>query len=117
MVKKVPLGKDLYTFKTVSAEFMILSRVKHPRIVKLIKFYQTEDDWNFVLEHMKHGSLRHMLIKFKKNKWKFGQNDLLALFMDVASGLKYLHSKSIIHRDLKPENILVDVSHRLKVVT
>lgn len=116
MVKKVAVGKDLLTFKAVNAEFMILSQVKHPRIVKLIKFYQSKVDWNFVLEYMKNGSLRHMLIKFKKNQWKFGQADLLALFMDAVSGVKYLHSKGIIHRDLKPENILVDENHRLKVI-
>lgn len=116
VVKKISVGKDnIYTFKTVKAEFTILSRVKHPRIVKLIKFYQSKVDWNFLLEYMKNGSLRHMLIKFKKNKWKFGASDLLALFMDVVSGVKYLHSIGIIHRDIKPENILVDENHRMKV--
>lgn len=35
--------------------------------------------------------------------------------MDVAVGVKFLHSKAIIHRDLKPDNILVDTKHRLKI--
>lgn len=67
--------------------------------------------------------------------WKFGQDDrkldqkksfksfssrflfllVLALFMDIVSGTKYLHSKGIIHRDLKPENILADENSRLKL--
>lgn len=72
-------------------------------------------DWNFVLEYAERGSLRTMLVKYQRNKWKFGQEDLLSLFMDFAFGVKYLHSKRIIHRDLKPENILVDEKHRLKI--
>lgn len=59
--------------------------------------------------------MRDMLNKFKSNKWKFGQSDLLSLFMDVAVGVRYLHNIGIIHRDLKPDNILVDEKHRLKI--
>lgn len=115
VVKKIPIDKDSYTFKTVQAEFTILSQIKHPRIVKFITFYQTAIDYNFVLEYMINGSLRTMLDNFIKNQWKFGQSDLLALFMDIAFGLKHLHSKGIIHRDLKPENILIDENNRLKL--
>ena len=86
------------------AEFMVLSQVKHPRIVNLITFYQTKNDWNFVLEYMKNGSLRCLMGYYKKNQYKLNQNDLLAMFMDVAFGVKYLHSKGIIHRDIKPVN-------------
>lgn len=117
MVKKVPIGTTNWStnFKTVKAELAILNQVKHPRIVRLITFYQTLVDWNFVLEYMQKGSLRSMLVRYQKNSWKFGQDDLLCLFMDIAFGVKYLHSKGIIHRDLKPENILIDENHRLKI--
>ena len=115
VIKKIPISEGTYTFKTVSSEFQILSQMKHPRILKLITFFQTTQDWNFVLEHMKNGSLRDTFKKFKANKWKFGQTDLLNLFMDIVFGVKYLHSRGIIHRDLKPENILVDEDHRLKI--
>lgn len=84
---------------------------------------------------MPRGSLREMFFSFKSKMWKFGQDDrkldqkksfksfssrflfllVLALFMDIVSGTKYLHSKGIIHRDLKPENILADENSRLKL--
>lgn len=115
VVKMVPITEGTYAFKVVSSEFDILSQIKHPRILKMITFFQTDDAWNFVLEYMKNGSLRETFDKFKLNKWKFGQPDLLNLFMDVVNGLKYLHSRGIIHRDLKPENVLVDEDHRLKI--
>lgn len=114
-VKKIPISQATYPFKTVIAEFLVLSKIKHPQILKMLTFFQTNTDWNFVLEYMPNGSLRHILVKFKNNKWKFGETDLLSLFMDILNGVKHLHSVGIIHRDLKPENILVNENHRLKI--
>lgn len=115
VVKKIAIAKESYSYKSVQAEYTILSQIKHPRIVRLVGFYQTCMDWNFLLEFMEKGSLRCLITRYNKNHWKLGQHDLLSLFMDIAYGLKYLHSKEIIHRDLKPENILVDGDHRMKL--
>ena len=35
--------------------------------------------------------------------------------MDIAYGLRFLHSKNIIHRDVKPENILMTADYRIKL--
>lgn len=114
VIKKIPFAED-YSRKTVAAELDVLLSVSHPRIVRLILFYPSKVDWNFILEYMEKGSLNDILKRYKSNRWKFSQSDLLALFMDVVVGVKFLHSKAIIHRDLKPDNILVDTSHRLKI--
>lgn len=64
---------------------------------------------------MTKGTLRENLIKCAKDSKKFSQEGLLTRFMDVLSGLKYLHKNGIIHRDLKPENILISEDNRLKI--
>lgn len=114
VIKKIPFAEG-YSQKTVAAELEVLTNVSHPRIVGLILFYASQVDWNFVLEYMERGSLQDMFRNYRQKSWKFGESDLLALFMDVAVAVKYLHSKAIIHRDLKPDNILVDNNHRLKI--
>lgn len=115
VVKQVPVSSSTYSFQTVLAEFEILSNIKHPRILRMIDFYQTSTDFNFVLEYMENGNLRETFNQYLENNWKFGQDDLLKLFMDIVAGVWYLHSSGIIHRDLKPENILLDENHRLKI--
>lgn len=37
------------------------------------------------------------------------------LFLDIVSGLQYIHNKGIMHRDLKPPNILIDRDNRAKI--
>ncbi|CAI5460829.1 unnamed protein product [Closterium sp. Yama58-4] len=39
----------------------------------------------------------------------------LAVLVDVADGLSFLHSRRIVHRDVKPANVLLDADMRAKV--
>lgn len=36
-------------------------------------------------------------------------------FLQILSGVEYLHSRGVAHRDLKPENILLDERDNIKI--
>lgn len=102
-------------YKSVLTEFNILTKCKHPRIVKFIEFFNSTSNWNFIFEYMELGSFRNILDKHRKSRSIIPQKSVACYFMDIVFGLKYLHRKNITHRDLKPENILMDNEHRLKI--
>ena len=96
-------------------EFEIFKTLDHPNIIKLIDFFPTQTDYNFVMEYAENGTLRSMIYRYQEHKWKMSHSDLVDIFMDIAYGLRYLHSKNIIHRDIKPENILMASNYRVKL--
>lgn len=102
-------------YKSVLTEFNILTKCKHPRIVKFIEFFNSASNWNFIFEYMELGSLRNILEKNVRCHRIISQSCVSCYFMDIVFGLRYLHRKNITHRDLKPENILIDNENRLKI--
>ncbi|POG61822.1 kinase-like domain-containing protein, partial [Rhizophagus irregularis DAOM 181602=DAOM 197198] len=57
-----------------------------------------------VLEYADEGNLRDYLkVKFDSLQWE----NKIRMALDIACGLKCLHSRDIVHRDLHSKNILV----------
>ncbi|KAI1177316.1 CAMK/CAMKL/CHK1 protein kinase [Nemania sp. FL0916] len=84
---------------------------QHPNIIEW--FATGEDDvWRWIaMEFAEGGDL------FDKIEADVGVTDDIAhlYFLQLISGVSFMHSKSVAHRDLKPENILMSDSGNLKL--
>lgn len=85
--------------------FIVLDRLYDTLEQRLKKWKKTERQAKSVIGAMTGG---------KKKKNALGLEQMLTAY-DLATAMKYMHSKNIIYRDLKPENIGFDVRGDVKI--
>ncbi|XP_050211253.1 putative serine/threonine-protein kinase-like protein CCR3 [Mercurialis annua] len=104
------------------SEIEFLSRLHHKHLVRLIGFYEDENERLLVYEYMKNGELsRHLHDKkFNEmnnsmiNSWKMR----IKIALDAVRGIDYLHNYAVppvIHRGIKSSNILLDSNWTARV--
>lgn len=96
--------------QNIASEKDILSQLSHPRVIKLIEYFEEGDDVVFVMEYIENGDLYKKLMKEG-----FTEAQVAKYILQVIEGLEYLHSKNIIHRDIKPENLLLTADDDIKI--
>jgi serine/threonine protein kinase len=86
--------------------------IRHPHILIFYGAGVNSNDHPFlVTELMVNGSLRRLLDSSEPITW----SQRFTFARDIASGMRYLHSKFTVHRDLKAENCFLDARLRVKV--
>ncbi|KAL6533645.1 hypothetical protein OROHE_013478 [Orobanche hederae] len=100
-------GQGLLEFKT---ELILISKLQHVNLVKLIGFCIHGDDKMIIYDYMHNKSLDCFLFS-PSEKEQLDWQKRVDIIEGIAQGLLCLHKYSrvrIIHRDLKPSNILLD---------
>ncbi|CAI5955713.1 unnamed protein product [Closterium sp. NIES-65] len=100
------------------SEVKAMARLQHPRLVPLLGYCIDYNESSrqmeqiIVSQFMPNGDLSHRTGAGAK---PMSLQQRLAVLVDVADGLSFLHSRRIVHRDVKPANVLLDANMRAKV--
>ena len=120
-------SKKKYALKVINKDFLsrterteealverlILSRCKHPSIVRLSVSFQSKNKLFFVMEYCPNKDLDDLLRKLGTL-----DSDLaLQIISELVNVIDYLHNEmDISHNDLKPSNILLDANFHIKLI-
>jgi hypothetical protein len=96
---KIP--KHGHCTQLLELEIKALAGLQHPHVIRLVGCAEEEGKHLYLMERMDK-SLSKML-----EDCPLPLVQGIDMMIQIAEGVRYLHSKNIVHRDLKPENILV----------
>lgn len=85
-------------------EAQTIARLSHKSIVQIYDFGLTADGTAFYVMDFIAGKT---LLAVVKEQGQLETRKALAIFIEVADGLAYAHSRRLVHRDIKPSNIML----------
>jgi serine/threonine protein kinase len=93
-------------------EYELISRLEDQNIVKIYAQSYTEEFMYMIMEYFPHGDLHKRITRNKG----LPLPEALRYLVQIANGLRAIHSCGIVHRDLKPSNIMFRADDSLAII-
>lgn len=95
---------DYQTYQRFLREARIAGSFSHVNLASVYDYGESEDGYPFiVMDYVDGFSLRDLL----RRKEPIDVPRAIEIFIQICSGLTYVHERGLVHRDLKPSNVMV----------
>ncbi len=95
-------------------EAMILAKLDHPNICRLIEFFPDGQNYAIVMEYVEGTELKELLQQQSNGLLPFDKAFRIA--KQSLSAFQYAHDNGILHRDIKPANIMINKEGNIKIM-
>ena len=85
--------------------------MRHPNVIQLYEIIETEKELYMIMEYCNGGELFDYIVKHTR----LSEKQACKFYLELISGIEYIHQSGVCHRDLKPENILLDANYHIKI--
>ncbi|XP_058467062.1 serine/threonine-protein kinase stk11-like [Malaya genurostris] len=108
-LRRIPNGEQ-----NVRCEINLLRKLHHNNVIELLDvLYNEEKQKMYLIMEYCVGGLQEMLDSVPTKKLPMHQAH--SYFVQLLSGLEYLHGMGVVHKDIKPGNLLLTLDHTLKI--
>lgn len=94
-------------------EAMILAKLDHPGITKLLEFFPDGNNYAIVMEYVEGVELKKVL---QQQKGLLPFDIAIKIAKQALDAFQYAHENGILHRDIKPANIMIDKNGNAKIM-
>ena len=108
------MKEDQLKISIIEREVKILHKLKHPGIVRILKYHIGPKYICLIMEFGGNQSLNDLVAK--QPHMRMSEETAKPLVKQVIEALAYCHKNSVYHRDIKLDNILVDEDMRIKLI-
>lgn len=96
--------------KKVTAEFCIGSTLHHGNIIETLDIVHERGHWYEVMEYAPYDLFAVVMTG------KMSRNEIYCSFLQIVSGVIFLHNMGLAHRDLKLDNVVVNEHGIMKLI-
>lgn len=96
--------------KKVTAEFCVGSTLHHGNIIESLDIVQEKGKWYEVMEYAPYDLFAIVMTG------KMSREEISCAFLQILSGVTYMHSMGLAHRDLKLDNVVVNEHGIMKII-
>ncbi|SPQ23922.1 400dba24-9fdf-456c-abb9-55abafe77318 [Thermothielavioides terrestris] len=96
--------------KKLTAEYCMGSSLHHGNIIETLDIVQEKGKWYEVMEYAPYDLFAIVMTG------KMSREEISCCFLQILSGVTYLHSMGLAHRDLKLDNVVVSEHGIMKII-
>lgn len=117
-LKKIKDTKEKNLNKQFLSEVMMLSVLKHENIIKMTGYtYDLKTESRFIILEWMDGCDLGRFIHCDRNLDKLAAPKVVDIALQIAHGMRYIHSIGVLHNDLKSSNVMYNpMNNKVKII-